>query len=76
MIGDTVRANEIVMPADVENLLDPERTICLVAAPRVIEEPVEEIEEEAEAVEGEEAPAAEAASEGEAESAEAESSED
>ena len=46
-IGDVVRAGEIDMPEGVENLMDPGRTICSVAAPRAIVE-----EEEDEAVEG------------------------
>ena len=58
MIGDAVRANELDMPEGVENLLDPERTICLVAAPKAVEEEVPEVDEElleGEEVEGEEA---------------------
>ncbi len=48
-VGDVIRAGEIAMPDDVENLADPGRTICGVAAPRVAEEEVEEDEEGAEA---------------------------
>ncbi len=46
-IGDVVRAGEIDMPEGVENLMDPDRTICGVAAPRAIVE-----EDEDEVVEG------------------------
>lgn len=53
-IGDALRAKDLMLPDDVENLLDPERTICLVAAPRVAEDEVaEELEEGAELMEGE-----------------------
>ena len=52
VIGDALRAKDLALPADVESLLDPERTICLVAAPRVVEE--EAPEELAEGLEGEE----------------------
>ena len=72
-IGDALRAKDLTMPPDVENLLDPERTICLVSAPRAEEE--EETDEDAlEGVvaEGEEAPEAEAA----ADDAEPEESDD
>lgn len=56
-LGDALRAKDLPLPAEVENLLDPERTICLVAAPRVIEdeEPEEgELPEGVEPEEGEE----------------------
>ena len=46
-IGDVVRAGEIDMPEGVENMMDPGRTICGVAAPRAIVE-----EDEDEVVEG------------------------
>ncbi len=36
-IGDTLRSGDLEMPEGVENLVDPERTICGVAAPRVAE---------------------------------------
>ncbi|MGI9628806.1 MAG: 50S ribosomal protein L25 [Longimicrobiales bacterium] len=69
MIGDSLRGKDIVMPADVENLLDPEQTVCQVSAPRVEEEAAEpgdleglEGEEGAMAAEGEDGPAAEDAS--------------
>ena len=68
-IGDALRAKELELPEDVENLLDPERTICLVAAPRVAEEEAaEELEEGVELEEGaapEEAAPEAAESEGE-----------
>ena len=46
-IGDIVRAGDLEMPEGVESLLDPERTICGVAAPRVAEEDELEVEEDA-----------------------------
>ena len=58
-IGDGLRGKDLIMPEGVESLLDPERTVCQVSAPRVIEEEVE-VEDEVEGeVEGEpgEAPA-------------------
>ena len=72
VIGDALRAKELPMPPDVENLLDPERTICLVSAPRAVEEEEVEGDEalEGEVPEGDGAPGPEAA----AESAEAEDS--
>lgn len=63
-IGDALRAKDLTLPPDVENLLDPERTICLVAAPRAEEE--EAVDEEAlegEVPEGDEAVGTEAAAE-------------
>ena len=50
-IGDILRAGDITMPEGVENLLDPHRTICHVAQPKVADEDVAvEGEEEAEGV--------------------------
>ena len=43
-IGDVLRAGDLDMPEGVENLIDPQRTICGVAAPRVAEE--DEVDEE------------------------------
>lgn len=53
-VGDVLRAGDIEMPEGVENLVDPERMICGVAAARLAPE---ELEEEEEGVEVE--PAAE-----------------
>jgi large subunit ribosomal protein L25 len=73
-IGDSIHLSEIEVPEDAELLADPERTICTVAAPTVLELPEEEEElEEPELVgelEGEEAEAA--AEDGEAEASDAE----
>ena len=70
-IGDALRAKDLPMPADVENLLDPERTICLVSAPRAAEGTEEE-----EAAEGEVGEAAAPAADAGAKPAEAEESDD
>ena len=52
-IGDAIRVADVDLGEDVEILLDPERTICHVVPPRVLE--VEAVEvEEVEEVEGEE----------------------
>ncbi len=48
-VGDVMRAGDLEMPEGVENLVDPQRTICSVAPPRVIED------EEAAPEDGEEA---------------------
>lgn len=63
-IGESVHVSELNVPEGVELLIDPERTVCTVAAPTVLELPEEEEEEEVEpelvgAEEGEE-PTAEA----------------
>ncbi len=60
-IGDSLHASDLVVDPDVEILLDEDRTLVSVAAPRVIEEAVEEELEEV-AAEGE-AAAPEAAAE-------------
>ena len=66
-IGDSVHVGELTLPEGVEVLVDADRTVCLVAAPTVLEV-TEEAEAEAEAAEpelvGEEG---EEAEEGEAE---------
>jgi large subunit ribosomal protein L25 len=68
-IGDSVHVSELAVPENVELLVDPERTVCTVAPPTVLEVPEEEEAEEVEpelvgAEEAEEAPAeAEAAEE-------------
>jgi len=41
-IGDAIRARELELPEGVENLLDPDQTICAVSAPRAEEERAEE----------------------------------
>lgn len=51
-IGDSIHVSEISMDEGVELLTDPGQTVCLVSAPRVEEEEVEEVEE---GLEGEEA---------------------
>ena len=48
-IGDSIHANEISMAEGVELLTDPGQTVCLVSAPRVEEE---EVEEDLEGIEG------------------------
>lgn len=48
-IGDVLRAGDLEMPEGVENLVDPARTICSVAPPRVIAEDETPEEGEAEA---------------------------
>ncbi len=48
-IGDSIHASEISMDEGVELLTDPGQTVCLVSAPRVEEE---EVEEDLEGVEG------------------------
>jgi large subunit ribosomal protein L25 len=65
-IGDGVHVSELAVPENVEVLIDPERTVCTVAAPTVleVEEPEEEEAEEPELVGAEEAE--EAAAEAEA----------
>lgn len=62
-IGDSVHVSDMIVPENVELLIDPERTICTVAPPTILE--VEEPEEEALEPEliGEEAEEAEAAAE-------------
>ncbi len=44
-IGDVLRAGDLEMPEGVENLVDPARTICSVAPPRVMAEDEDEAEE-------------------------------
>ena len=36
-VGDVIRAGDVEMPEEVENLADPGRTLCGVAAPRIAE---------------------------------------
>lgn len=55
-IGDVMRAGDLEMPEDVENMDDPMRTVCSVAAPRVAAEDEEGLEEGEEAAPGAEAP--------------------
>lgn len=66
-IGDGVHVSELAVPENVEVLIDPERTVCTVAPPTVleVEEPEEEEAEEPELV-GAEEEAEEAAAEAEA----------
>ncbi len=47
-IGDVLRSGDLEMPEGVENMLDPERTICGVAAPRVAAVDGEETDDDAE----------------------------
>ncbi|MDE2803515.1 MAG: 50S ribosomal protein L25 [Gemmatimonadota bacterium] len=58
-IGDVLRAGDVVMPDGVENLVDPERMICGVAAARLAPEELEEEEEGVEAEPGLETPTSE-----------------
>ena len=44
-VGDVLRAGDVVMPEGVENLVDPERMICGVAAARLAPEELEDGEE-------------------------------
>ncbi len=74
-IGDAIRIVDVDLGEDVEILLDPERTICHVVPPRVleVEAPVEEEElEELEEGEEPEEGVVEEAAEGEADAAEEE----
>jgi len=61
--GDVIRLADLVLPANVEALAEPEAVIVTVTVPRVIEEElpteVEEEDEELAEAEGEEAPAEE-----------------
>lgn len=57
-IGDVLRAGDLEMPEGVENLDDPMRTICSVAAPRVAAEDEEALEEDEEAAPGADVPEA------------------
>lgn len=43
-IGDSIHISDLEVPAGVELLVDPERTICTVAAPTILELPEEEEE--------------------------------
>jgi large subunit ribosomal protein L25 len=71
-IGDSIHVSELEVPEGVDLLPDPERTICTVAAPTILELPEEEEEveepelvgDEGEELEEGEAPAAEAEEEG------------
>ena len=58
-VGDSLHVSDITIAEEVELLTDIEQTICTVALPKVVEveEPEEELEEGAELLEGEEAPA-------------------
>ncbi len=58
-IGDVLRAGDLAMPEGVENLVDPERMICGVAAARLTPEELEEEEEGVEAEPGLETPTSE-----------------
>jgi len=52
---DVLRVSDIDVPAGIEILTDPNRTVAIVQEPRVEEEPIEaEVEEGAETAEGEE----------------------
>lgn len=67
-VGDSIHAYDLVIGEDLELLMDPDRTLAAVAAPRAEEEVVEEeaLEElEGAAAEAGEAPAAEGGEEGE-----------
>jgi large subunit ribosomal protein L25 len=59
-IGDTVKAEELPLPAGVQVAVEPEQTVLAVAAPQAEEEPVA-VEGEEEVAEGEEAPEGEEA---------------
>lgn len=48
-IGDVLRAGDLELPEGVENLVDPQRTICSVAPPRVAEADEAAAEEEEQA---------------------------
>ena len=63
-IGDSVHIRDLVLPEGITSLDEEHLTIAVVAAPTVVEEPVEE-EVEEEALEGEEAEAEAEAVEGE-----------
>lgn len=43
-IGDSIHITDLDVPEDVELLVDPERTVCTVAAPTILELPEEEEE--------------------------------
>lgn len=58
-LGDVLRAGDIVMPEGVDNLVDPERMICGVAAARLAPEELEEEEEGVEVEPGTETPTSE-----------------
>ncbi len=60
VVGDALHVSDVDLGEGVEILVDPERTICSVAVPKVIlaEEEEEEGEEGEELLEGEEAPEA------------------
>ena len=58
-IGDVLRAGDLAMPDGVENLVDPERMICGVAAARLAPDELEEEEEGVEAEPGLETPTSE-----------------
>ena len=49
-IGDSLHVSDIALPEGVTSMIDPEQTVCGVAAPRIEEEP--EVEEEGEELEG------------------------
>ena len=70
-VGDSIHAYDLEIGEGIELLMDPERTLAAVAAPRAEEEVVEEEELEGEAAEAAEAVTGEAAdAEGEGEEAE------
>jgi large subunit ribosomal protein L25 len=62
-IGDGLHVSDLVAPADVKILTDPQRSVVAIHAPRVVEE---EVPEEGEEIEGEEGAEAEGEGEGEA----------
>ena len=57
-IGDALHVSDVELDEDVDILVDPTRSICNVAVPKVIEVAVEEEEEELEGLEEEDAEAA------------------
>lgn len=76
LIGDSVHISDLDVPEGVDLHVDPDRTVCTVAAPTILELPEEEEEEvlepeligeEGELLEEGEEPTAEAGEEGEAE---------
>ena len=63
-VNQSLHVSDITLGEDVEVMIEPDRTVCAVAIPRVIEEPEEEVEPvEGEELEGEDRP--EGAAEGE-----------
>ena len=64
-VGDALHVYDVDLGEDVEILVDPQRTICSVQIPKVIEVEAEEEELEGELEEGEEVPEGEKAAAGE-----------